>query len=110
MTCGSSPRHGQHPDPDEDPDKDFGERYRQPGTATDNAGRLRGDLTPECSAAVQAVLESLGRKRGPEDDRTTAQRRHDALQEACDLRMAACLMPNQAGSVSLAGGGGIRSR
>jgi hypothetical protein len=78
----------------------------QPSTS----GRLRGDLTPECSAAVQAVLESLGRKRGPEDDRTTAQRRHDALQEACDLRMAACLMPNQAGSVSLAGGGGIRSR
>jgi Domain of unknown function (DUF222) len=47
----------------------------------DGAGRLAGDLTPECAAAVTAVLEALGEKRGPEDDRTAAQRFHDALQE-----------------------------
>ena len=47
----------------------------------DGAGRLTGDLTPECAAAVTAVLEALGKKRGPEDGRTAAQRFHDALQE-----------------------------
>ena len=31
---------------------------------------LRGNLTPECAAAVQAVLEALGKKAGPEDART----------------------------------------
>ena len=50
-------------------------------TTLDNAGRITGDLTLECAAAVQAVLEALGKKRGPEDDRTQPQRFHDALQE-----------------------------
>jgi hypothetical protein len=36
---------------------------------------------------VQAVLEALGKKRGPEDDRTQPQRFHDALQESCALLM-----------------------
>jgi len=36
---------------------------------------------------VQAVLEALGKKRGPEDDRTQPQRCHDALQECCALLM-----------------------
>jgi hypothetical protein len=31
------------------------------------------------------VLEALGKKRDPEDDRTAAQRFHDALQEGCTL-------------------------
>jgi hypothetical protein len=52
----------------------------------DNAGRITGNLTPECAAAVQAVLEALGKKRGPEGDRTAAQQLHDALQETCYLR------------------------
>jgi hypothetical protein len=44
---------------------------------------IRGDLNPECNAAVRAVLEALGKKAGPEDDRTEPQRFHDALQLAC---------------------------
>jgi uncharacterized protein DUF222 len=68
--------------PDDDkPGKGFGDRFLQLDTTMDGAGRLTGDLTPECSAAVTAVLEALGKKRGPEDDRTAAQRFHDALQE-----------------------------
>jgi hypothetical protein len=31
-----------------------------------------------------------GKKRGPEDDRTQPWRFHDALQECCELLMAAC--------------------
>ena len=41
---------------------------------------IRGNLTPECAAAVQAVLEALGKKAGAEDTRTEGQRFHDALQ------------------------------
>ena len=59
-------------------------------TTMDGVGRLTGDLTPESAAAVQAVLEALGKKRGPEDDRTVAQRYHDALQEGCELLPRAC--------------------
>jgi hypothetical protein len=40
---------------------------------------IRGNLTPECAAAVRAVL---GKKAGPEDDRTEGKRFHDALQLA----------------------------
>jgi hypothetical protein len=49
----------------------------------DLAAIIRGNLTPECAAAVRAVTEALGKKAGPEDDRTEAKRFHDALQLAC---------------------------
>jgi len=52
-------------------------------TTFQGAGKLNGDLTPQCTAAMQAVLESLGKRRGPEDLRTKDQRQHDALEEAC---------------------------
>jgi hypothetical protein len=42
-----------------------------------------GDLATECSAALTAVLEALGKKRGTDDDTSEAQRFHDALKEAC---------------------------
>ena len=61
------------------------------------AGRLRGDLTPRCAAALQAVLDSLGKKRGPEDIRTRSQRDHDALEEACRRLIAAGMLPDRAG-------------
>jgi hypothetical protein len=59
---------------------------------------MTGDLTPECAAAVQAVLEALGKRRGKEDDRIAAQRMHDALQEGCELLLRAKLVPDRAGS------------
>ncbi len=34
------------------------------------AGKLDGDLTPRCAGALAAVLDSLGKKAGPEDTRT----------------------------------------
>jgi hypothetical protein len=36
------------------------------------------------------VLEALGKKAGPEDDRTEPKRFHDALQVACGLLPRAC--------------------
>jgi hypothetical protein len=87
----------QQADPD-DPDDGFDDRYLKLGTTLDNAGRVSGDLTPECTAALQAVLDSLGKKAGPEDDRTEAQRYHDALRLACELLLRARLVPDRAGA------------
>jgi hypothetical protein len=46
---------------------------------------------------MTAVLEALGKKAGPEDTRTAAQRRHDALEEACRRLIAAGMVPGRAG-------------
>jgi hypothetical protein len=88
----------QQPDPDGDPDDGFDDRYLTLGTTIDGAGRLNGNLTPECAAAVQAVLEALGKKAGPDDDRTDGQRSHDALQLACQLLIRARMLPDRAGA------------
>ncbi len=61
------------------------------------AGRLTGDLTPGCAAALPAVLDALGKKAGPEDTRTAAQRRHDALEEACRRLAGSRCLPERAG-------------
>jgi hypothetical protein len=84
-----------HPDEDDD---GFPDRYLQIGTTFGGAGVIRGDLTPECAAAVTAVLEALGKRAGPEDDRTEKQRFHDALQLACELLLRARLVPDRAGA------------
>jgi Domain of unknown function (DUF222) len=89
----------QEPDPEEDPHgRGFGDRYLLLDTTMDGAGRIRGDLTPECAAAVTAVLEALGKRRGPEDFRTVGQRYHDALQEGCELLIRAKMVPDRAGA------------
>jgi len=75
----------------------FEDRAVQFATTFGGAGRLDGDLTPRCAAAVSAVLGSLAARRGPEDDRTPAQRRHDALEEACTRLLAAGGLPDRAG-------------
>jgi hypothetical protein len=87
----------QQPDPD-GPDDGFDERGLQLGTTFGGAAVLRGNLTPECAAAVRAVLEALGKKAGPEDDRTEQKRFHDALQLACTLLLRARLVPDRAGA------------
>ncbi len=87
----------QHPDPD-DGDDGFDDRFIATGTTFGGAGVLRGNLTPECGAAVQAVLEALGKRHGPEDARTEGQRFHDALQLGCELLIRAGMVPDRAGA------------
>jgi Domain of unknown function (DUF222) len=87
----------QQPDPD-NPDDTFEDRCVQVGTTFGGAAVIRGNLTPECAAAVRAVLEALGKKAGPEDDRTEEKRFHDALQLACELLLRAKLVPDRAGA------------
>jgi hypothetical protein len=68
--------------PDQDPDRDFANRGLKLATTFGGAGVVHGDLTPECAAAVAAVLDALSAPAGAEDDRTRDQRYHDALHEA----------------------------
>ena len=83
--------------PDHDGDDGFGDRAVRLATTLGGAGKLHGELTGRCAAALQAVLDSLGKKAGPEDSRTAAQRRHDALEEACRRLLAAGTLPGRAG-------------
>jgi hypothetical protein len=87
----------QQPDPD-DPDDAFEDRYVKVGVTFGGAAVIRGNLTPECATAIRAVLQALGKKAGPEDDRTEEKRFHDALQLACELLLRARLVPDRAGA------------
>src|SRR5499427_8705690 len=81
----------------EDADDAFADRYLRLGITFQGAGRAEGDLTPGCAAALDAVLAALGKKAGPEDTRTSGQRRHDALEEACRRLIASGTLPGRAG-------------
>ncbi len=86
------------PDPDgPHSDGGFDERRVRLGLTFGGAGVLEGDLTPACAAALAAVLETLGRRAGPEDVRTAPQRRHDALEEACRRLIGTGGLPERAG-------------
>jgi len=71
------------------------------------AGKLSGDLTPECAAALTAMLDALGKKAGPEDDRTPSQRRHDALEEACQCWLPSCIVLGSVGDPLSCWPGGV---
>ena len=83
------------PDADED---GFDDRYVQAGTTFGGAGVIRGNLTPECAAAVQAVLEALGKKAGaggspgPRGSGSTTRCR-----QGCELLIGAKMVPDRAG-------------
>jgi hypothetical protein len=84
--------------PDTDGDRDgFEDRQVRLDTTFGGAGRLDGDLTPGCAAALAAVLDALGGKHGPEDVRTARQRHHDAVEEMCRRLIAAGCLPERAG-------------
>ncbi len=97
----------QHPDPDDgngqDGDEDgFAGRYLRLGTTFGGTGKVDGDLTAPCTAALQAIFDSLGKHLGPEDHRTIEQRQHDALTEALHRLIKAGLLPESAGQATLA--------
>src|SRR5215469_894696 len=83
--------------PDADDDDGFDDRSVHLATTFRGAGTLRGDLTPQCAAALAAVLEALGKRAGPEDLRSKWQRDHDALEEACRRLIGAGCLPGRAG-------------
>ena len=75
----------------------FEDRAVKLETTFGGAGVLTGDLSPECAAVVAAVLDALSAPRGAEDDRSHAQRYHDALEDAMRRLVAAGLLPERAG-------------
>ncbi|MBO0804594.1 MAG: DUF222 domain-containing protein, partial [Nocardiopsaceae bacterium] len=83
-------------------DGGFDDRSLRLETTLDGAGTLHGTLTPEAAAALQAVLESLGKKHGKEDTRSKGQRDHDALFDACRRLLGSRLLPARAGSTTRA--------
>ena len=83
--------------PDEDPAQAFEDRAVRLVTTFAGAGVMTGDLTPECAAVVGTVLDALSAPAGAEDDRTQAQRYHDALLEALRRLVASGLLPERAG-------------
>jgi hypothetical protein len=84
-------------EPDPEPDKDFDDRSVTFQATFGGAGVLHGDLTPECAAVVQSVLDALAAPAGAGDERTKEQRYHDALHEAMRRLMAGGLLPQRAG-------------
>ncbi len=78
-------------------DGGFGDRSLWLQTTLGGAGTVRGELTGRCAAALAVVLDALGKKRGPEDTRSAPQRRHDALEDACDRLIRAGMIPGRDG-------------
>jgi hypothetical protein len=99
---------GQQPDPDDDvpdgPGEEDGDedRYLRLGTTLDGVGKLNGNLTAGCAAALQAIFDSLGKHLGPDDHRSIEQRQHDALTEALHRLIKADLLPQSAGQATMA--------
>jgi hypothetical protein len=82
--------------PDEDGPR-FEDRALRLETTFGGAGVMSADLTPECAAVLTTVLDALSAPRGAEDERTHAQRYHDALEDAMRRLVAAGLLPERAG-------------
>jgi hypothetical protein len=74
--------------PDPDDDGMLPEGTLRLETTLDGAGRVDGDLTPACTALLQAVLAAFTTQDIPGDHRSPHQRNHDALEEALKLVLA----------------------
>jgi hypothetical protein len=65
----------------------------------EGAGVLTGDLSPACAAKVKTVLDAIAEQlKVPGDERTPAERMHDALEEAMTRLLAARLVPQSQGA------------
>ena len=63
----------------------------------DGMHRVDGLLDPVTAAAVKTLIDPLSRRRGPEDGRTAAQRRHDALGEGINHALDQGILPRRNG-------------
>lgn len=84
------------------PDDDGDGRFRDRGVRLERtfggAGKLTGDLSPECAGLVQKIFDALGKRiPGGEDLRGEEERNHDALMDACRRLLKAGLLPQSSG-------------
>jgi hypothetical protein len=63
----------------------------------DGMHAIDGILDPECGSAVKTALDSLAKRRGPEDHRTHSQRMHDAVAELTHHAMDEGKLPRRNG-------------
>ena len=88
------------PDRDDEDDARFQDRFFRLTRLFRGHGRADADLTPERLPRSPEVLDTLGEKACPEDDRSAWQRRHDALEEAMRLLLASGRLPERAGQAA----------
>jgi hypothetical protein len=87
-----------------DPDRFFNEaeadytrRRLHISLMSDGMYAIDGVLDPECGAAAKTAIDSLSKRRGPEDDRSGSQRTHDALAELVHHAMDQGTLPRRNG-------------
>src|ERR1700686_704713 len=87
-------------DPDgffNDAEENYTRRRLHISQLADGIDRIDGLLDPVPAAAVKTMIDPLSKRRGPEDERTAAQRRHDALGEAANHAMDQGTLPRRNG-------------
>jgi hypothetical protein len=87
-------------DPDgffKDAEENYTRRRLHISQMADGMHRVDGLLDPVTAAALKTVIDPLARRKGPEDERTAAQRRHDALGEAVHHAMDQGTLPRRNG-------------
>src|SRR5487761_284156 len=87
-------------DPDgffKDAEENYTRRRLHISQLSDGMHRIDGLLDPVTAAAVKTMIDPLSRRRGPEDERTAAQRRHDALGEGINHALDQGTLPRRNG-------------
>src|ERR1700704_155527 len=87
-------------DPDgffKEAEENYARRRLHISQMADGMHRIDGLLDPVTAAAVKTMIDPLARRRGPEDERTAAQRRHDALGEAANHALDQGTLPRRNG-------------
>src|SRR5487761_230636 len=83
--------------PASEDDTGFTDRNLRLEITFDGAGVLAGELSPECAAAVQAVLGELSKRCGKDDHRSHGERIHDGLLDAMMRLLGSELAPKKHG-------------
>ena len=87
-------------DPDgffKDAEENYTRRRLYISHLADGMHRVDGLLDPVTAAGLKTVIDSLAKRKGPEDERTAAQRRHDALGEVVNHAMDQGTLPRRNG-------------
>ncbi|MEU1396327.1 DUF222 domain-containing protein [Micromonospora zamorensis] len=73
------------------------DRHLTLSTLTDGRLRLTGILDTETAGLLRAAIDPVSAPSGPDDQRTPAQRRHDALSDVCRLALRTGDLPEHGG-------------